>query len=321
MLFLAAEAAEAANGGFWSYPSHENMELIIWTWIGVAIVIVFAYMARPAFQAAIANPSQAPGGVAGWFEHTYHWINDLSTGMMGELGTDYVPFGMTIFLFVLVCNWMGLVPLVEPPTSSVYTTLSLAIVSFLGFNAFGLWKAISRVRIGHTHHHVVAEGMVAHEEPPHTHPPTDMGTAVVQGFTNWLGHYFQPVPSLWRSMEGAMRIALVPLLAILFIGLNILEEYARLISLTFRLFGNIYGEHQVKSNLSAAMLTFGHNAMKAFGGDGGAGMGVFDIALAAVMWGIMLFVTVLGALGGFIQAFIFMVLSLSYIAHVVAEEH
>ena len=49
----------------------------------------------------------------------------------------------------------------------------------------------------------------------------------------------------------------------------------------------------------------------------GAGYGL----LAGLIWGASLFATLLGALAGFIQAMVFTILSLVYIAHAVADEH
>jgi F0F1-type ATP synthase membrane subunit a len=49
----------------------------------------------------------------------------------------------------------------------------------------------------------------------------------------------------------------------------------------------------------------------------GFGQGV----LMFVIWGSSLFVTLIGTLAGFIQAFIFAILTLYYISHAVADSH
>jgi F-type H+-transporting ATPase subunit a len=43
----------------------------------------------------------------------------------------YVPYLWTVFLFVLFCNLLGLVPFMGSPTASIYVTGSLALCSFL----------------------------------------------------------------------------------------------------------------------------------------------------------------------------------------------
>jgi F0F1-type ATP synthase membrane subunit a len=102
--------------------------------------------------------------------------------------------------------------------------------------------------------------------------------------------------------------------------LNVVEEFARLISLSIRLYGNIFGEHEVKTQLTSTLSGFlgqSESAFQAGSVGGGAGYGMMSLLL----WGSSFFVLCVGALAGFIQAFIFFVLTLSYISHVVAEDH
>jgi F0F1-type ATP synthase membrane subunit a len=80
-------------------------------------------------------------------------------------------------------------------------------------------------------------------------------------------------------------------------------------SLSLRLYGNIFGEHAAKANLLSTMEAMFHQ------GD------FMGYAIAMLVFGASCFVTVLGALAGFVQAMVFAMLSLSYIAHAVADEH
>jgi F0F1-type ATP synthase membrane subunit a len=346
MFYLAAStAAEHGPGGakpLFTYdaPDAHTMIFIFWTWVAMAIIVAFALAAR-------GSIGIIPRAWAGVFEHIYDWILDLSHSMMGPAGKRYVPFVMTIFLFVLVSNWMGLIPfpqihqtehpgqgdvvvmkqaphighwefheiLLEAPTGNIHTTLALALISFMAFNIYGLQKHYERARSGgHSHH-----GHGDHDHD-HAHPTVDPFTAAIKGFGTWLLHFIEPTPTLWRSLDGPLRYILVPILLVLFLGLNIIEEFARIISLTIRLFGNIFGEHQVKVGLFAAMGMFAGGAMTA-AKTAAAGAALGNGMLAVLLWGSSVFVTLIGTLAGFIQAFIFMVLTLSYIAHVVAEEH
>jgi len=43
----------------------------------------------------------------------------------------YVPFLWTLFLFVLLCNLLGMLPLLGSPTASIWMTGGLALISFL----------------------------------------------------------------------------------------------------------------------------------------------------------------------------------------------
>jgi len=290
-----------------------------------------------------------PRGFGAAFEHVFDWIDGMCQDMIGPHSRQYVPFLMSLFLYILVSNWSGLLPLpvftadsghhaavevvdenpaqvvegdtpvteegeahaphiaYEAPTVSFNTTLALAVISFFAFNYYGLKKHIFPPKGGHAH---------AHEGDDHHHH----SSGGFMGIFTWLGHFFQPTPMLWHSLEGGMKYALVPLLCVLFLCLNIVEELARILSLSIRLFGNISGEHQVKVNLLSVMGTFLNNSLSMFKvGNlvGGPGF----LALAGLIWGASIFATLLGALAGFIQAMVFMILSLVYIAHAVADEH
>mgnify|MGYP006279120669 CR=1 FL=1 len=215
------------------------------------------------------------------------------------------------------------VSLLEAPTSNLNTTLALALVSFLSFTLFGLHEHYMAVRTGghghhddHGHDEVMNTGGDAHLVESRGSDPV---SSVLFGFISWLGHFVQPTPMLWKSMDGALKYLLVPPMCLLFICLNIVEELARVISLTLRLFGNIAGEHQVKVGLFIVMGVFGGMAMS------GLQESIFiagtNGVLSAVIWGISVFVTLIGALAGFVQAMVFMLLTMSYISHAVALEH
>lgn len=335
----------AAAGSHGSFSFHHQL-LVASTVIVVTVLILLGVLARG--QIGIV-----PRGFGAAFEHVFDWIDGLSQDMIGPGSRQYVPILMSFFLFILASNWSGLLPLpvfnvdsayasqlsahsneghaqpdlatviegetpvesedhhlhfaYEAPTVSFNTTLALAVISFLAFNFYGIKKNVMPSAGGHHHDH---EG-----DEHHTHSSGGIG-----GIFTWLGHFIQPTPMLWNSLEGVARYALVPLLLVLFLCLNIVEEVARILSLSIRLFGNISGEHSVKVNLLGVLGKFLNQSLSALK-VGGIGSGVFHFGLAGLIWGASVFATLLGALAGFIQAMVFMILSLVYIAHAVADEH
>ncbi|MBI3926286.1 MAG: F0F1 ATP synthase subunit A [Armatimonadetes bacterium] len=306
----------AAGGGDAGFGFH-NQLLVASTAIVVFLLIVLALVAR-------GQLGEVPVGWAAAFEHVFDWLDDLARDMMGPEGRNYVPLAMSIFLFVLLSNWSGVLPwpaiplggearqthaeaahdvhilTFETPTTSYNTTLMLALISFVAFNWFGIAKQVTPRK---------AQG--EHDHDHHGGPA---------GIVTWILHFVQPTPVLWKTLDGWMRYALVPLLGVLFVVLNIVEELARILSLSIRLFGNIFGEHQVKHNLLLTMQGFLGSAIAGF--TAGAvvpfvGWGL----LGGLLWLSSLFAIFLGGLAGFIQAMIFAVLTLTYIAHAVADEH
>jgi len=110
---------------------------------------------------------------------------------------------------------------------------------------------------------------------------------VVFLYYNYLGVRKLGVISYLKHFAGP-----VPWMAPLMIPIEIISHLARPFSLSVRLFANIFGEHQV----------------------------------VAVFFGLIPFILplpimVLGLFGSFLQAFIFMVLTMIYISGAVAEEH
>jgi F0F1-type ATP synthase membrane subunit a len=344
---LSILAAASGHGGF---GLHEKL-VVGSTALVVLVLIALAMAAR-------GQIGVIPKGLGACFEHVFDWIDGMAYDMIGRGSRQYVPLLMSFFLFILFSNWSGLLPLpvlslepahapvvrqtgglegelqvdlqdegpmgqeehpaaepqhvlFEAPTSSYNTTLALALISFFAFNWFGIKKNVFPHWGAEESH-----GAHAHEGDDHGHH----SSGGFGGFVNWLLHYIQPTPMLWSSMDGVLKYALVPLLCILFLCLNIMEEFARILSLSLRLFGNIYGEHQLKVTLLDVMRSFLLSSLQGFQA-GNLISGPFWVVVAGVIWGASIFATLLGTLAGFIQAMVFTMLSLVYIAHAVADEH
>lgn len=319
------------------------------TVVVVGVMILLGVLAR-------GQIGVVPKGLGAAFEHVFDWVDGMAADMIGRGSRQYVPFLMSLFLFILASNWSSLVPLpvleyhppaaahgvsghgvdsihdeaeryvdeklneappapehilFEPPTASYNTTLALALISFFAFNWFGIKKNVFP-NWGATgaHHHDEHEG--------HGHAHHSSGG--IGGFFSWLGHFIQPTPMLWNSLDAPMKYFLCPLLLMLFLCLNIIEEFARILSLSLRLFGNISGEHQVKASLFTVMRGFLSQSLTGFSA-GNFLAGPSWLVVGTLIWGVSLFATLLGALAGFVQAMVFMMLSLVYIAHAVADEH
>ena len=50
---------------------------------------------------------------------------------VGHGGDKYLPFLWTLFLFILTCNLLGMVPFLGSPTADISVTLVLALIAFL----------------------------------------------------------------------------------------------------------------------------------------------------------------------------------------------
>jgi F-type H+-transporting ATPase subunit a len=70
-------------------------------------------------------------------------LNNMVTGLIGPQGPRFLPMIATLFIYILVLNLSGLIPLWKSPTSNLHVTLCLAVTAFLyvqyqGIRANGL---------------------------------------------------------------------------------------------------------------------------------------------------------------------------------------
>jgi F-type H+-transporting ATPase subunit a len=165
-------------------------------------------------------------------------------GMMeqwiGPKGPRYFPLVGTLFVFILLSNYLGLVPGFMAPTSSLNVTLGCALTIWVYYHYQGFKE---------------------------------------QGVVNYLKHFAMPPGSpAWMA----------PLMLII----EIISHLARVMSLSLRLFGNIFGEELV-------ILIF------------------FSLMPFVLPLPMMFLALITGGL----QAFIFALLSIIYLQGAVAVEH
>ena len=72
-------------------------------------------------------------------ESIYCFVDDQGEQIIGHGHEAHMPLAGTILLFVLVCNLFGLLPGISTPTSSPVVPLGLATLTFLYYNAVGLF--------------------------------------------------------------------------------------------------------------------------------------------------------------------------------------
>ncbi|OPX35304.1 MAG: ATP synthase F0 subunit A [Desulfobacteraceae bacterium 4484_190.2] len=153
-----------------------NTETIIMTWIVMGLLIVFGFLATRKVS-FIPNPFQVVG------ELLVTAFYDLTKDALDEdMTKKYFPIICSLFMFLLLCNWLGIIPKLSEPTKDLNTPLSLGILGFL----------------------------IAHYSGIKT-----------KGFIKYAKEYCDPI------------FFMAPL--------NIIGELAKVVSISFRLYGNIMG--------------------------------------------------------------------------------
>lgn len=181
---------------------------------------------------ATRNIRKRPTGLQNAMEYIFEQVIGILLDILGrEKAKKYLPFLGTMFVFILLANYSGLLPGsghtlgLKAPTSNLSVTFGLAICTFIATHGF----------------------------------------AIREKGLRYFKHFIEPYP--------------------FFLPLNILEELTKPLSLSLRLFGNIFGEEMV-----AAIL---------------AGLAPLFLPLPAMF---------LSVLFGLIQAFVFTLLSAIYIS-------
>jgi F-type H+-transporting ATPase subunit a len=181
-----------------------------------------------------------PGKLQILLEDGVRAVLGLLEEWIGPKGGRFLPLIATLGIFILLGNYMGLVPGLMAPTSSINTTLGCALTIWVYYHYQGI-KA--------------------------------------QGAWSYIKHFAAP--------PGA-PLFIAPIM----FPIEIISHFSRVLSLSLRLFGNIFGEELV------ILILFG--------------IVPFLVPLP------MMF---LGLVTGGLQAFIFVLLSIIYLQGAVAVEH
>lgn len=110
-----------------------NMQTLTMTWLVMAIVLVIACLATRSLKLV-------PTGWQSVVEMIILWLHDQIDGMMGKDGRFLAPFIVSLFMFLLVSNLIGLVPTLSSPTNDLNTTLGLALLVICMVHVLGLCK-------------------------------------------------------------------------------------------------------------------------------------------------------------------------------------
>jgi F-type H+-transporting ATPase subunit a len=274
---------------------------ILTGWISSLVLIVL-------FWAGTSNARLVPSGIQNFVETISEFILSLCESVAGPArGREFFPMVGTIFFFVVVSNWMGLLP---------------------GFSTIGFWEAPHHEPAGavvDTH----AEDATKSKEPakePATKEKEKVAQAKEPTAKDKVGaadehHEELVLVPLFRAassdLNTTLAIALVSVLFTQIVGLRhlggeyvgrffnfkggpiglyvglleLIAEFAKIISFTFRLFGNVFA-----GEVLLAVITF-----------------LLPWLVVLPFYGLELFV-------GFIQAYVFAVLTLVFMS-LATESH
>jgi F-type H+-transporting ATPase subunit a len=80
---------------------------------------------------------EKPGPVQQLAEMLHEFVGGQADSIIGHGYERFQSFATVIFLFILACNLVGLIPGIVSPTETLVVTMALAIATFLYFNFYG----------------------------------------------------------------------------------------------------------------------------------------------------------------------------------------
>jgi F-type H+-transporting ATPase subunit a len=153
-----------------------NLEVLVMTGVVVLLALIFGFAAGRK-TGLLPGPFQIIG------ELLVSQLYGLTEEALGKrYAKIYAPMICALFIFLLISNWLGILPHLEEPTRDLNTPLGLGIMGFVIAHYVGIKE---------------------------------------KGFKVYIKSYFEPV------------FFLMPL--------NVIGELAKIVSISFRLFGNIMG--------------------------------------------------------------------------------
>jgi len=109
--------------------------------VAAIIIVVFAYL-RPRLSI------DRPGKTQHTFEVIYTFLHGEANDNIGHEGPRFLPFLGTLFIFILFCNLIGVIPGFESPTMNPSVPAGCAVLvfvyyNFMGFKQQGVFKYLA----------------------------------------------------------------------------------------------------------------------------------------------------------------------------------
>lgn len=116
-------------------PVHWYTITNVTLWLALGVVAVTLLMVVGSSRRSIV-PDRAQS-VA---ELTYGFIHKMVEDVVGKDGLKFFPYVLTLFLFIVTSNFLGLLPMSFTPTSHIAVTAVLALLVFVTVTVVGFVK-------------------------------------------------------------------------------------------------------------------------------------------------------------------------------------
>ena len=104
-------------------------------WMALAVLAVFALLVLGTSKRSVVPTRMQSVG-----ELAYGFIYKMVEDICGKDGVKYFPYIMTLFMFIVFSNFLGLLPMAFTPTSHIAVTAVMAFAVFFGVTILGFVK-------------------------------------------------------------------------------------------------------------------------------------------------------------------------------------
>jgi len=104
-------------------------------WMGLTILCIFALLVL-----TTSGRATVPGRMQSIAELAYGFIRKMVEDVAGKDALPYFPYIMTLFMFIVVSNFLGLLPMAFTTTSHIAVTAVMAMAVFLAVTIMGFVK-------------------------------------------------------------------------------------------------------------------------------------------------------------------------------------
>ena len=109
---------------------------VVFMWIALIILVVALSYAAKAYK-----KSRVPKGITNLMEVLIVFVrDDIAKPTIGKGYERFLPYLLSVFFFILTCNFLGLIPYGSTATSNISVTATLAIISFFVIQIGGMMK-------------------------------------------------------------------------------------------------------------------------------------------------------------------------------------
>ncbi|MEW6196241.1 MAG: F0F1 ATP synthase subunit A [Bacteroidota bacterium] len=109
---------------------------VIFMWIAVILLILAFITATKSYKKSLV-----PRGVTNLLEVLIVFVRDeIAKPTIGHGYERFLPYLLTVFFFILTCNFLGLIPYGATATSNISVTATLATISFVVIQLGGIFK-------------------------------------------------------------------------------------------------------------------------------------------------------------------------------------